>query len=40
VKGFDAMPGAEVHERIAAHVKSAGFTDAGVEMFRASTLES
>lgn len=38
-KVFDAFPGANIHEKIAAYVKSAGFTDADIERFRALMLE-
>ena len=39
VKVFDAFPGASINEKIAAYVKSAGFTDADIEKFRAIMLE-
>ena len=39
VKVFDAFPGANIHEKIVAYVKSAGFTDADIEKFRAIMLE-
>ena len=39
VKVFDAFPGATIHEKIVAYVKSAGFTDADIEKFRAIMLE-
>jgi len=39
VKVFDAFPGANIHEKIGAYVKSAGFTDADIEKFRALMLE-
>ena len=39
VKVFDAFPGATIHEKIAAYVKSVGFTDADIEKFRAIMLE-
>ena len=39
VKVFEAFPGANIHEKIAAYVKSAGFTDADIEKFRAIMLE-
>ena len=39
VKVFDAFPGATIHEKIAAYVKSAGFTDADIEKFRSIMLE-
>ena len=40
VKGFDAYPGATIHERVVAFVKSCGFTDADVARFRELMLES
>ncbi len=39
VKVFDAFPGANIHEKIVAYVKSAGFTDADIEKFRSIMLE-
>ena len=39
VKVFDAFPGANIHEKIVAYVKSAGFTDADIAKFRAIMLE-
>ena len=39
VKVFDAFPGASIHEKVAAYVKSLGFTDADIEKFRAIMLE-
>ena len=39
VKVFDAFPGANINEKIVAYVKSAGFTDADIEKFRALMLE-
>ena len=39
VKVFEAYPGATLHEKVAAYVKSAGFTDADIEKFRALMLE-
>lgn len=39
VKVFDAFPGATIHERVAAYVKSVGFTDADIEKFRELMLE-
>ena len=39
VKVFDAYPGANINEKIVAYVKSAGFTDADIEKFRAIMLE-
>ena len=39
VKGFDAYPGATIHERVVAFVKSCGFTDADIARFRALMLE-
>lgn len=39
VKVFDAFPGANINEKIAAYVKSVGFTDADIEKFRAIMLE-
>ena len=39
VKVFDAFPGATIHERVAAYVKSVGFTDADIETFRKLMLE-
>ena len=39
VKVFDAFPGATLHERVAAYVKSVGFTDADIEKFRELMLE-
>ena len=39
VKVFDAFPGANINEKIVAYVKSAGFTDADIEKFRAIMLE-
>ncbi|MBO7686399.1 MAG: tyrosine-protein phosphatase [Kiritimatiellae bacterium] len=39
VKVFDAFPGATIHEKIVAYVKSAGFTDADIEKFRSIMLE-
>ena len=39
VKVFDAFPGATIHEKVAAYVKSLGFTDADIEKFRAIMLE-
>ena len=39
VKVFDAFPGATIHEKIAAYVKSVGFTDADIEKFRVIMLE-
>ena len=40
VKGFDAYPGATIHERVEAFVKSCGFTDADIARFRDLMLES
>ena len=39
VKGFDAYPGATIHERVVAFVKSCGFTDADIARFRDLMLE-
>ena len=39
VKVFDAFPGATIHEKVAAYVKSAGFTDADIAKFRELMLE-
>ena len=39
VKVFDAFPGATIHEKIVAYVKSAGITDADIEKFRSIMLE-
>ena len=39
VKVFEAFPGANINEKIVAYVKSAGFTDADIEKFRAIMLE-
>jgi protein-tyrosine phosphatase len=39
VKVFEAFPGANINEKIAAYVKSVGFTDADIEKFRAIMLE-
>ena len=39
VKGFDAYPGATIHERVVAFVKSCGFTDADIARFRELVLE-
>ena len=39
VKVFDALPGATIHEKVAAYVKSVGFTDADIEKFRSIMLE-
>ena len=39
MKVFDAFPGATIHERVAAYVKSVGFTDADIEKFRELMLE-
>ncbi len=39
VKVFDAFPGATIHERVAAYVKSVGFTDADIAKFRELMLE-
>ena len=39
VKVFEPFPGANINEKIVAYVKSAGFTDADIEKFRALMLE-
>ena len=39
VKGFDIYPGATIHERVVAFVKSCGFTDADIARFRELVLE-
>ena len=39
VKVFEPFPGANINEKIIAYVKSAGFTDADIEKFRALMLE-
>ena len=39
VKGFNAYPGATIHERVVAFVKSCGFTDADIARFRELMLE-
>ena len=39
VKVFDAFPGATIHEKVAAYVKSLGFTDADIAKFRELMLE-
>ena len=39
VKGFDAYPGATVHARVEAFVKSCGFTDVDIARFRDLMLE-
>ena len=39
VKVFEALPGANIHEKVAAYVKSVGFTDADIEKFRSIMLE-
>lgn len=39
VKVFDAFSGATIHERVAAYVKSVGFTDADIAKFRELMLE-
>ena len=39
VKVFDAFPGATIHEKVIAYVKSVGFTDADIAKFRELMLE-
>jgi len=39
VKVFDAFPGATIHEKVVAYVKSVGFTDADIAKFRELMLE-
>ena len=39
VKVFDAFPGANIHEKVEAYVKSLGFTDADIAKFRSIMLE-
>ena len=39
VKVFDAFPGATIHEKVTAYVKSLGFTDADIAKFRELMLE-
>ena len=39
VNVFEAYPGATIHEKVVAYVKSAGFTDADIEQFRTIMLE-
>ena len=39
VKVFEPFPGTNINEKIVAYVKSAGFTDADIEKFRALMLE-
>jgi len=39
VNGFDAYPGATIYDRVAAFVKSCGFTDADIARFREMMLE-
>ena len=39
MKVFDELSGATIHEKVAAYVKSVGFTDADIEKFRSIMLE-